>query len=78
MAAAVREASHLARKLDKRRDERRRRRHARAVGIPDRRRTQPVALHQRLVQAGRDGWEAIGFTFAAEARLIVILKRNVT
>jgi hypothetical protein len=37
-----------------------------------------VALQRRLVDAGRDGWEAIGVAWAGEARLVVVLKRPST
>jgi hypothetical protein len=36
----------------------------------------PTALQRRLVEAGLEGWEAVGFASAGEARLVVVMKRS--
>lgn len=38
----------------------------------------PIALQRRLSEAGLEGWEAVGFTTAGEARLVVVMKRGST
>jgi len=37
-----------------------------------------TALQRRLAEAGLEGWEAVGFALADEARLVVVMKRSST
>jgi hypothetical protein len=35
----------------------------------------PVALQERLMRAGRDGWEATSLGYAGECRLLALVRR---